>query len=230
MMRVSILGASGKVGRYLLSEVENTNDMKLGEAISSGRGEANGAFVALGASTLENSDVLIDFSTPAATMELLDRVQGNPLPLVIGTTGFSAAESARLRSEAQNRAILVGANFTKGFEAFAAAAQDLVGSLPDAAIEVGEIYNALKKPAASGTTHRLCNELSQGNSREIGTDIQRIGDTAGTNIVTLDYGVARIRLELNVASRAAYSAGAIEAARWLVGKPNGSYEPRNLIS
>lgn len=228
-MRISILGASGKVGQYLVSEVENTNDLKLGEAISSGRVPA-GSYVGLNAATLDNTDVLIDFSTPTATMALLDRLKGNPMPLIIGTTGFSDAQAQRLRSESQIRPILVGANFTKGFEAFAAAAQQLAQALPDAAIEVGEVYNARKKPAASGTTQRLCNDLSLGNSRKVDTDIQRVGDTAGTNIVILDYGVARIRLELNVSSRAAYSAGAIEAARWLVGNPNGYYEPRNLIS
>lgn len=218
-----MLGASGKVGQFIVAEINSTENLYLDEAINSG------TMVGLQDARLANVDVLIDFSTPAATMALLDRLERNPLTLVIGTTGFSEEQTNRLRAEAKKRAILVGANFTKGFETFAATALNLVNVFPDATVTVGEIYNAKKKPAASGTTQRLVKELGAAGAGAVQTDIERIGDVAGVNTVSFDYGVAKLSLSLNVDSRAAYASGAIEAAQWLSQKPKGFYEPKDML-
>ena len=223
MTNISVLGASGKVGQFIVAEINSTENLYLDEAINSG------TMVGLQDARLANVDVLIDFSTPAATMALLDRLERNPLTLVIGTTGFSEEQTNRLRAEAKKRAILVGANFTKGFETFAATALNLVNVFPDATVTVGEIYNAKKKPAASGTTQRLVKELGAEGAGAVQTDIERIGDVAGVNTVSFDYGVAKLSLSLNVDSRAAYASGAIEAAQWLSQKPKGFYEPKDML-
>ncbi len=219
-MRVAVLGAGGKVGREVLAQIRIADDLTLAEGISGKDGSA------LAAARLD-ADVLIDFSAPQAVMQLLDRLAGNPLPLVIGTTGFSAEQSARLRAEGTCRPILIGANFTLGFEAFRRAGQMLASALPDAALTVAETYNAQKKPDASGTTKALVADLS-GTGREIATEIHRLGDTPGINELRFDLGVAGISLTLSVASRAAYAAGALAAARWLVGQPNGAYAPSDI--
>lgn len=223
MKNISVLGASGKVGQFIVAAIEAKDELGLGEAINTG------ALLSLQDASLKNADVLIDFSTPAATMDLLGKLADNPLALVIGTTGFSAEEASRLRAEAEKRPILVGANFTKGFEVFAATAAALVQSFPEASVTVGEIYNAKKKPVASGTTQRLVSELGAGHTGIIATDIQRVGDVAGVNTVSLDYGVAKLSLSLDVDSRAAYASGAVEAAEWLIGKPNGYYTPKDML-
>jgi len=224
-MRITIFGATGRVGAALLDSVQQAADLTLAEAISAS-GQAGS--VALPKARLTDTDVIVDFSSPAGTMALLDRLAGCAVPVVVGTTGFSAAESEALEREAAHRAILVSANFTKGFEIFADCAQRLALGLADAAITVGEIYNAQKKPVASGTTQRLVTLLAEGG-RSIRTDIGRVGNTAGVNTVTLDYGVATIRLELAVQSRAAYAEGALDAARWLVGRPAGFYRLKDTL-
>ena len=226
-MRISVLGASGKVGAELLGQIEWDVDLTLDQAISTGK--PGSGMTALADAHLANADVIVDFSTPDATMALLDRLAGSDTAVVVGTTGFSEEEAERLKSEGAGRPILVGANFTKGFEAFAAAAKILARAVPDARLTVGEVYNARKKAAPSGTTMRLCGELGDNAARAVEMDVQRIGDTPGVNTVTLDYGVASIRLELTVDSRAAYAAGALDAARWLAGRPNGFYEPADML-
>lgn len=228
MTRISVSGATGRVGRALLDMIAKAPDLTLAEAISA-RGDG-GRVVPLRGAGLDGADVLVDFSTPEGTLQLLDRLGNNAMPLVIGTTGFSDQQAARLRAEGERRPMLVGANFTKGFEDFAAAARALATALPGSAVTVGEIYNEKKKPAASGTTLRLSRELGAACGHDIATDIQRIGDTPGVNTVTVDYGVATIRLELSVRSREAYAAGSLDAARWLVDRPNGFYEPKDMIS
>ncbi|MFP1642979.1 dihydrodipicolinate reductase C-terminal domain-containing protein [Pontitalea aquivivens] len=219
-MRVAVLGAGGKVGREVVAQVGAGTDLTLAEAIS---GRDGAALAAAGFA----ADVLVDFSTPVAVMDLLDRLAGNPLPLVIGTTGFAPDQAARLRAEGARRPILIGANFTLGFEAFRRAGMMLAATLPGAGLTVAETYNAQKKPAASGTTQGLVADLSA-DGRAVGTEIHRIGDTPGINTLRFDLGVAEISLTLTVASRAAYAAGALAAARWLVGQPNGAYAPADI--
>ncbi len=218
-MRIAVLGASGKVGREVVTQIEAAPDLRLAETISGANAKA--------AVPIVLAEILIDFSTPDAVMVLLDRLAGSALPLVIGTTGFTAEQGARLTAEGQNRPILIGANFTLGFEAFRQAGLMLAAALPEAELCVEETYNAAKKTAASGTTQGLVAALS-GNGRAVATRINRVGETAGINSLHFNLGVARLSLTLEVASRAAYAAGALTAARWLLGKPNGVYAPADI--
>ena len=226
MIQISVLGATGRVGAALLDAIVETPDLTLAEAIS---GDGSSGTVSLDQAELGRTDAIVDFSTPAAVVALLDRLAGNPVPVVVGTTGFDAEQTKRLKAESSRRPILVGANFTTGFEVFAAAGRYIAHALPNAELTVGEIYNATKKPVASGTTQRLCNELGEGG-REVGTDIGRVGETPGVNSIQLDYGGATIKLTLTVHSRTAYAAGALDAVRWLISRPSGFYTPKDMLS
>lgn len=218
-MRIAVLGASGKVGREVVAQIEAAPDLTLAEAISG----SNTTSMVTGVS----ADVLVDFSTPDAVMALLERLSGLPLPLVIGTTGFTSEQEARLAVEGDNRPILIGANFTLGFEAFRKAGLMLAAALPEAELCVEETYNAAKKTVASGTTQGLMAALSS-DGRAVTTKINRVGETPGINTLHIDLGVARLSLTLEVANRGAYAAGALSAARWLLGKPNGVYAPADI--
>lgn len=219
-MRIAVLGAGGKVGRELVAQINAAPDLSLAEAISGRDGTA------LAASRLD-ADILVDFSSPSATMNLLDKVAGRALPLVIGTTGFSPDQAARLAAEGAHRPILVGANFTLGFEAFRRCGLLLASDLPLANLTVEETYAAAKKHAASGTTQGLIADLST-DGRTVATQINRLGDTPGINTIRLDLGVAEVVLTLTVASRAAYAAGALTAARWLCTQTKGAYAPADI--
>ena len=217
-MRIAVLGASGRVGQVLCERIGAAPDLDLAEGIASGAGTG---IVALADASLD-ADMLIDFSTPDAVMQLLDRLQGNPLPLVIGTTGFTPEQAQRLRAEGLQRPLLIGPNFTFGFEPFRRAAMVLAEALPQAALTVAETYNAAKKPIVSGTTQGLVADLGV-EGRTVATEINREGQTPGINTIRLDLGVAEITLTLTVGSRAAYAVGAIAAARWLQGRLDGAY-------
>lgn len=222
-MRIAVLGATGKVGRELVDEIRAAADLQLVEAIGSGGG-------GIAAARLD-ADLVIDFSAPAATMALIDELAGKSIPLIIGTTGFSAAEAARLAAEGVRRPILAAANFTYGFEPFRAAALALARALPGARITVAETYNAAKKPVASGTTQGLVNDLSAvATGCAIGIEINREDNCAGVNEIRFDAGSAALAMKLTVASRAAYAVGAIAAARWLIGRAPGVYSLADMHS
>jgi 4-hydroxy-tetrahydrodipicolinate reductase len=216
-MRVAVLGAKGKVGREVLAQIAAAPDLVLGATPARG----------LLATARGGGDVLVDFSSPGAVMELLDALADDPLPLVIGTTGFSPDQAARLAAEGARRPILTGANFTLGFGAFRQAGLALAAALPGASLTVAETYNAAKKPVASGTTQALVADLGA-SGRAVETEINRVGDTPGITTLRFGLGVADISLTLAVQSRAAYAAGALAAARWLCGRGNGSYSPFDI--
>lgn len=227
-MRIAVLGAGGKVGREVCRLIEAAPDLTLAERIGTGAALERG--VALSAARLD-ADVVIDFSAPEATMALLDRLRGLPAALVVGTTGFDAPQAARLRDESMRRPVLVGANFTLGFQEFRAAALALAAALPEATLTLGETYNARKKPAASGTTEGLVSDLrALAPAAAPQLDIRREGDVAGVNDLTLDLGASRIEIRLTVNDRAAYAAGAIAGARWLMRRPVGFWQPSDMLA
>lgn len=212
-MRVVVFGAGGRVGKALVARIAASEGLAL--AGTPGRALADDAF---------DGDVVIDFSSPAGTMALLDRMAGNAVPLVVGTTGFDAAQAQRLRDEGARRPILVAANFTPGFAAFRAALLGLVEALPQARLTLSEIYNAAKKPQPSGTTLGLQADIAAlAPERALDLDLRREGEVAGINTLTLALDSAQIALTLNVDSRDAYAAGALEAARGLIGRAPGFY-------
>ncbi len=242
MLKIAVVGASGKVGRELIKLIETSpsemmavalvspSSLHLGETSESGAS----SYGPLTKEALLECDVVIDFSKPDATMTLLDQLHGSGTALVVGTTGFSEQQNARLQSQGDTLPILIGSNFTYGFEPFASAGLILANAIDDADLTVGEIYHQHKKAAASGTTQRLCDLLSrtgpEGTTRTVAQDIQRIGDTPGTNTISLELGFATIELKLTVHSRQAYAAGALKAAKWLVGRDKGNYTPQDLYS
>lgn len=225
-MRVTVLGSTGRVGSALHACIDRAADLSVAEALSSTGG---GGSVRLCRAQLIDTDVIVDFSSPAGTMALLDRLKTSKVPLVVGTTGFNGEQTQLLLREGQRRPILVSANFTKGFEVFARCAKRLVRTLSDARVTVGEVYNARKKPTPSGTTKRLCELLAE-HGRDIETEIGRVGETPGTNTVTLDYDVAEIEITLTVRNREAYAEGALAAARWLSDRPTGFYTLHDTLS
>lgn len=219
-MRIAVLGAGGRVGDAVVRLIRADDALVLTEPL--GRGN-------LASARLDTTDLVIDFSAPAATLALFDRLSGRATPVVVGTTGFDPVQTERLRHEGAVRPILVGANLTPGFEAFRRALMGLAVAVPMATLALRETYNAGKKPDPSGTTRGLLADLdTQVAGRPVALDIRREGETPGINSLCLDLGTARIDLTLTVLSRDAYASGALAAARWLVHQPMGFYRPADM--
>jgi len=177
-------------------------------------------------------DVMIDFSTPAASLALQEEINTKAIPMVIGTTGFTPEEQERLTAFSQYRPLLVSANFAHGFEAFRQAAVDFAWRMPDADAAVGEIYHARKKAEPSGTSRLLARQVFEARSRAMGfaapepaITVNREGDTVGVNEIRFDMGSAEAVFTYRVHTLAAYAEGALAAAQWLVStpRPAGNY-------
>jgi len=224
------MGASGRVGLKLVEAVLADPGLELAAAFVSpqsrllGTPVANGSieYRAADADFRSYCDVVIDFSTPAASLQLQDMSARLALPMVIGTTGFTAAQEARLVTHARHRALLISPNFAFGFEAFKLAVLQFARQTPSADPTIIETYHINKKAEASGTSRQLAaliRDARQGASVAIETPhivVQREANVVGDTIVRFDMSAGEISFRCSVQTIAAYAEGALAAARWLV--------------
>lgn len=233
-MRIGILGASGRVGTRLVELILANPGLELAAALVSPGSRLIGTPVAGGSieyrpaesAMKSHCDVIIDFSTPAASLELQDKIGRQSIPAVIGTTGFTAEEDERLHEHSLHRPLMISANFANGFEAFRLAAVDFARRMPDAGATVLETYHIRKKAEPSGSSRLLARQIFEGRSKAMGFDapvpaihVRREGETVGINEVQFEMGSAEIQFTYRVHTLAAYAEGALAAAQWLVAEP-----------
>lgn len=246
-MRVGVLGASGRIGTRLVESVTADPGLDLVAALVSPGSRFVGQRVGTGVLEYRPPDydmrcycdVIIDFSTPAATLAFQALLRDLPIPMVIGTTGFTAEQDQELSRFSQIRPLLIDANFAFGFEAFKQSVMDFAERMPGAFPQVSETYHSRKKPEPSGTTQMLAAALNSTRSKAIGFDVsdtlinvKREGNSVGINEVRFDLGPAAVTFNFTVETLAAYAEGAISAAQWLVREApdHGRYSTANTLS
>jgi len=216
-VKVALFG-HGTMGR-VLEESARAAGHEIGVIITS-------ANVGDAARLLLGHSVAVDFSTPAAVPAHVQAAAAAGVPLVEGTTGWQREEAGvRKVVEARGAALVYGANFSIGVNLFyrvvASAAQLFRGAGYDPFIE--EAHHARKRDAPSGTALTLQGMLSRGLGLEdAGTTVPiastRAGHIAGTHRVGFDSVADQILLVHTARSRAGFAAGALLAARWIVGR------------
>lgn len=211
MIRVGVHGATGRMGRLVLEQIA-ASDLELAWAI--GRGDPAAC------------DVIIDFSTPDGLRNLLAKAT---VPVVSGTTGIVVSE-ARVP-------LLHTANFSLGVAVLAKLVREARAALPGWDLEVVELHHNQKRDAPSGTAIRLVDGLGPRvdgrtgprHPGEIGMHAVRGGDIVGEHRVYLCGPGERLELAHVATHRGLFAAGALAAARWIVGKPVGIYTIEDVL-
>ena len=226
-MKIALLG-HGAMGR-VLEESARAAGHEIGAIFTSANaGDA--------ARLLPGHTVAIDFSAPGAVPAHVEAAAAAGVPLVEGTTGWQRDEAGvRKVVEGRGGALVYGANFSIGVNLFyrlvADAAQLFRGAGYDPFIE--EAHHARKRDAPSGTALALGAILSRGLGREeAGTRVPiastRAGHIPGTHRVGFDSAADQILLVHTARSRAGFAAGALLAARWIVGR-RGMYALADVL-
>lgn len=199
---------------------------------------------------LSDATVAIDFSLPDATQRNLEACVEMKRALVIGTTGHSEAIRAEIDRAATHIPIVMAPNMSLGVNLLLRLVELAAKSLDDSYdIEVFEAHHRNKKDAPSGTAIALgaaaargrgvsLQEASehdrQGNDRprrkgSIGFSVFRGGDVVGDHTVTFAGTGERIELTHRASDRLAFARGAVQAARWLIGKSPGLYSMQDVL-
>ena len=262
-LRIAITGASGRMGRMLIEAVLAADDLELTAALvregSPALGEDAGAF--LGRTTgvaitsdvkagLSKADVLIDFTRPEGTMAHLALCADLGVRTVVGTTGFSPDEKARIGEFAQRAAVMMAPNMSIGvnvvLKLLAQASKALAHGYD---IEIVEAHHRHKVDAPSGTALKMGEVVAQALGRDlkacavygregvtgerdpstIGFATVRGGDVIGDHTV-MYLGVGeRIEISHKASSRATFAQGSVRAARFLGGRATGLFDMNDVL-
>ena len=262
-MKIAIAGASGRMGRMLIETVLNDPALTLSGALdrngSEALGQDAGAF--LGKATgvvltddidqvFAQSDCLIDFTRPAGTLAHVEAAQRHGTRLVIGTTGFDAAQKATLAAAAEKIGIVFAANMSVGVNVtlklleFAARYFETGYD-----IEIIEAHHRHKVDAPSGTALAMGEVIAGALGRSlddcavygrhgvtgerdpstIGFAAIRGGDIVGDHTVLFAGIGERVEITHKSASRLSYAQGALRAARFLEGRASGLFDMQDVL-
>jgi 4-hydroxy-tetrahydrodipicolinate reductase len=188
---------------------------------------------ALSRRTLEGVDVAIEFSTPAAAPENIRALAALGINCVAGTTGWFADLKPVSQSIGEGGTALVwSTNFSVGVNLFLEAVAHtaaLFAAQPDYTAWGWEIHHSQKKDAPSGTLQKLAQEMRlAGYTRPIDLSSSRAGAHPGTHEIGFDSVADTITLRHTARSREGFARGALQAARWIVGK-KGVFEFREIL-
>jgi 4-hydroxy-tetrahydrodipicolinate reductase len=173
-------------------------------------------------------DAAIEFSTPSTAVQNIERITALGVNMVVGTTGWFEQLPRVRAAVAQGGAGLVySPNFSVGMNVFFRVVQAAAQSLKNEAdydAWAWEIHHKMKKDAPSGTLLKLCDVMREsGYARPIDVASNRAGAVPGTHEIGFDSEADTITLTHTARSRAGFARGALQAARWVVGK-TGVYE------
>lgn len=219
-LRIIVCGARGKMGRRIVALARRSPLFEVVGEI--GKEESSGLkdHVSLG-------DVLIEFTDPAATLEHLSVCVKHKKPAVIGTTGFSPSQSARIRKASRKIPVFLSPNMSPGMNLLFELARLAAQNLPDYDPAIVETHHNQKKDAPSGTALRL----KEKTGKEVPIVSVRAGDIVGEHSFILAGPGERLELTHRAHSRDVFAEGALKAARWLAQRTKpGLYDFTHLLS
>jgi len=257
---VAVCGAMGRMGRAILAvlkerpyglvlagAVEAPGHPLLGQDAfeAAGAGKAGVPVTDDLAAALAGADVAIDFTGPEGSARNAETAAAAGKAIVIGSTGLSPGQSARIRAAASRVAVVQSPNMSVGVNLMFKVAADVARVLGEEYdVEIVETHHRFKKDAPSGTAVKLADAVAAALGRnmeevgmygrrgmvgerprkEIGVFAVRAGDVVGEH--TLVFGGIGERLEIThrAHSRDTFARGAVRAAAWVSGKPAGLYD------
>jgi len=257
-LKVAINGASGRMGIRLIQLIQEDDALclaaatdrvdhpRLGEdaGLLCGLGELG---VPLSAELSGPVDVAIDFSLPAGALRMASACAEQKVPLVVGTTGFDPEQRKQLEALASRIPLLISPNLSRAVNLLMRLAGEAARALGDSAdIEIVERHHHFKKDAPSGTALRLAEIVGDavGVSRfvhgregvvgerpraEIGLHALRTGDNPGEHTVVFGLMGECLELSHRALNRDGFALGALDAAKFLAGKPARLYTMADLL-
>jgi 4-hydroxy-tetrahydrodipicolinate reductase len=251
VVRVGIAGAGGRMGQALLEAAASTEGIALGSAVDLAPGAWGNVPIGTDVSAaIGLCDVLIDFTRPAGTLEHVRACVEARRAIVIGTTGFSAAQVGEIDRAAGSIPIVMAPNMSVGVNVMLKLVE--LGSRAlgeDYDVEVFEIHHRKKVDAPSGTALKLGEVAAAARGADLGEvgvfdrhgatgerrpgsmgfSVARGGDVVGDHTVYFAGTGERIEITHRSSSRATYAQGAMRAARFLAGRPPGLYDMQDVL-
>ena len=247
MVRVLINGCNGKMGQVVSDVVTKTPDIEVLCGVDKFDSGDNAFPVYTSTSDIqETPDVIIDFSVPEATFNILEYAKSHHVPVVIATTGFSDEQNNKIKEISNDIAIFKSANMSYEINLIRKLVAELSVKLPDSDIEIVETHHNRKIDSPSGTALLLADSINNAKNNsmeyiydrhsrrekrtkgEIGIHSIRGGNEVGKHSVIFFGENESLEITHNVNSRAVFAEGATKAAFFITHKENGLYDMNDL--
>ena len=253
-INLAITGCLGRMGQQLIKSSKSNNNFKIVALTESKIINKKISGIKLDINTNEafkKADVIIDFTIPKCTLEILKIASKLKKRIVIGTTGFTQNEERTIKKYAKKIPILKAGNMSLGVNLLMYLTEIVSGSLGDNYLsKVLEVHHKHKKDHPSGTALMLGKGIANGKNKNLynligkkflnkksfpfGKKINfnsiRKGEVIGEHEVSFSSGKEIIKLNHEAFDRALYSDGALSAAKWLSNKRAGLYSMRDLLN
>jgi len=259
VIKAVVAGASGRMGRRLVALLRESGDFHVIGAVErkdhpdlgrdagevAGVGPIGVAIVDAIGKALPGAQVLLDFTAPVAAMSHTEAASQAGVAAVVGTTGLTQSDLARVQELAKKIPIMQSPNMSVGVNVLYGVIAQVAKGLGDGYdIEVIEAHHHFKKDSPSGTAEKIAQVLAEALGRdlrkvgvygrhgmvgerkreEIGVHAIRAGDIVGEHTILFGGMGERIEIVHRAQSRDNFAYGALRAARWIVGKPAGVYD------
>ena len=263
IIRIGIPGAAGRMGRMLIREIAAAPGLELAAATDLAGSEAigqdsgllagtgsNGVTIAGEAAALADADVIIDFTSPAASVAHAAIAARAGRALVVGTTGLAAADEAALAKAAETIPLVYCANTSVGVTLLARLVEQVAAQLVDGwDIEILEAHHHHKVDAPSGTALALGEAAARGRKvaldevsdmvrkgqtgarrpGDIGFAVLRGGDVTGEHSVIFFGDSERVEISHKATDRAIFARGALRAARFAASASPGFFDMNDVL-
>ena len=238
-MRAIVCGANGAMGQLIC---QSLGADLAGKVSIDGNHGVPKTFDELGNI---GADVIIDFSHHTAVNEVMRYAEETGCAVVVGTTGHTEEEKQRIYAAGEKIPVFYSGNMSLGIAVLCRLAKQAAAAFPDADVEIVEIHHTRKVDAPSGTAHMLfqavqqvrpqavehCGRAGEGKrtKEEIGVSSLRMGSVVGIHEVHICTPNQTLTLRHEAHNRAMFADGAVEAARFLMGKAAGMYNMENIL-
>ena len=250
MVKIIMHGCNGHMGQVISGIVEKDPDAEIGAGIDIADQGKNSypVFTDIDACQVE-ADAIIDFSSAKATDKLLEYSAARQIPVVLCSTGLSQEQLAKVEETSRKVAVLKSANMSLGINTLLKLVQDAAKVLAAAGfdMEIVEKHHRLKLDAPSGTALALADSINEAmdnqyhyvydrsqkrekrDDKEIGISAVRGGTIVGEHEIIFAGQDEVIEFKHTAYSKAIFGKGAVEAAKFLAGKPAGRYDMSDVI-
>lgn len=250
MVRVIMHGCNGKMGQVITGIIAGEKDMEIAAGVDRYTGTANTYPVFESIEKCDvKADVVIDFSNAAAADELLNYCTEKKMPVVLCTTGLTEEQLMKVEEASKDTAVLKSANMSLGVNLLLKILKDAAKVLAPSGfdIEIVEKHHNQKVDAPSGTAIAMADSINDAldgeysytfdrsgerkkrDKKEIGVMAVRGGSIVGEHEVIFAGADEVVEFRHTAYSKAIFAKGAVEAAKFLAGKPAGRYDMSDVV-
>lgn len=248
MINVLVNGCNGKMGQEVVNQIELNKDfLVLAGFDRENLGNTSYPVYNNFSSITVKPDVIIDFSVPVATLNILEYAKENSIPIVIATTGFSEEQLKKVEEFSKHIPIFKSANMSYDINLMAKLLEQIAPILKESDIEIIETHHNRKIDAPSGTALLLADSINKSldnsmeynfdrfssrekrKSNEIGFSSIRGGNIVGEHTVKFYSPFETFEISHTSYSRSVFADGALKAAKFIIEQKPGLYNMSDLI-